>query len=763
MEEEDVYLQRSGLLELMNDLALDVCAARPSNVVDYLQQWTMEREQQAMQDSFCKLQLGINVNVKVELKVTDTVTSRPQYQIVGPPNVVQRLKQAGSQGMGSMSPLTSASLDALLRCIQFVPSGATQFAYAHPPANATWAEGEFEENDAGLSFLRCGGFVFFDAMRAVLQVNGLTLSTERALVFDGPFKAAGSVVDALRGCGRLQPATSSEARMSGADCVAWVNPGEFAECLAAPFGGLLFTFSDPKLLNRYFRLTAALCMKFASRRGRMPWIKYQQIEETVNNAAGFDSGYPVQSPCGRGFSLQNAVPYQLRLATALLTALGRDKSDIGQCIKSGAGHWEFTPEETNVLGLRPVHLLRPLKQFTGELVFSADRAEQWLREWYGTDTVTGMLREVGVQGLGDIFGPGVAKFSSLELRGFEQSTNVLTGLLVPAEFYRRLLPATTTHVQTTFDNKALTLRELVDKEVKSGNAAESALQTLLREADRNYAEFGFASEAAKNQTFQNSLSELSTGVLISGEGRFLVENYNQIASAPPNQQSILFLSIAAPDFDEPDRNPAARREEAKYFTVHRDANGKADHGEWKEGAQEALKQRLKQTYHLIYTACQRAGVNYPEFVPMGLGAFLPRFRATDVKRIYCAAQFELLSTRDYGFDTVFLNPGPATFEARALLRDGDYNFHCNLVLHPKNGKFLAIELARNGLRTCVLNPSDCISLMAGCLGYWWEVGRGSRYAGEEDIAATSTILLSRWNISDAYLTRVQQVEGPEVL
>ena len=83
------------------------------------------------------------------------------------------------------------------------------------------------------------------------------------------------------------------------------------------------------------------------------------------------------------------------------------------------------------------------------------------------------------------------------------------------------------------------------------------------------------------------------------------------------------------------------------------------------------------------------------------------------------------------------------------IRD-NYPFKTNVVLHTKNGKFLATELARAGYSTCCLNPSDCIAMMNGCMGYWWEVGKGSRYVGEEDIVATSTFGLSSKTISTAY-------------
>jgi hypothetical protein len=45
---------------------------------------------------------------------------------------------------------------------------------------------------------------------------------------------------------------------------------------------------------------------------------------------------------------------------------------------------------------------------------------------------------------------------------------------------------------------------------------------------------------------------------------------------------------------------------------------------------KALKRRLKVMYDMLFTMCQRAGVTHPSFLPIGLGAFLPRIQAPTV-------------------------------------------------------------------------------------------------------------------------------------
>ena len=131
---------------------------------------------------------------------------------------------------------------------------------------------------------------------------------------------------------------------------------------------------------------------------------------------------------------------------------------------------------------------------------------------------------------------------------------------------------------------------------------------------------------------------------------------------------ILFLATAAIDFDEPDRHAAAQREEERYFKItKRLENGEVE-GDWKSPeARKEFKTRLKTMYDMLFTQCMKAGVTHPGFLPIGLGAFLPRIQSDDVKTVYHEAQFELLAERDYNFKYYFLNPGPGRRQVLCLL------------------------------------------------------------------------------------------------
>ena len=72
---------------------------------------------------------------------------------------------------------------------------------------------------------------------------------------------------------------------------------------------------------------------------------------------------------------------------------------------------------------------------------------------------------------------------------------------------------------------------------------------------------------------------------------------------------------------------------------------------------------------------------------------------------------------------------------------------CPVIFHSRDTKFLANELAANGLRPGFITNSDSRSIMQGCTGMYWEKSRSLLYSGEEDWASTSTGLLGSYSIT----------------
>eukprot|EP01062_Namystynia_karyoxenos_P083513 TRINITY_DN9611_c0_g1_i1.p1 TRINITY_DN9611_c0_g1~~TRINITY_DN9611_c0_g1_i1.p1 ORF type:complete len:1039 (+),score=262.29 TRINITY_DN9611_c0_g1_i1:83-3199(+) len=292
-------------------------------------------------------------------------------------------------------------------------------------------------------------------------------------------------------------------------------------------------------------------------------------------------------------------------------------------------------------------------------------------------------------------------------------------------------------------------------------------------------DYGFESREMACETADLSLAELATNVCLSQSGYFFVDGSgggaNLICPKPP--QPLIFLSATGIDFNT---SSTTVLEAQKYFhpVLVPGADPGAPPSAWKgflPGAEYALAARVKQTYISIFAACQLHGVRNPSMLGMGLGAFLLNVHASDrpkVREIYFMAQLELLSERDWGFENYFLNPSGCEQAAREVLeagiRGGRFNdphrgrfLRCAVVIHGRDAKFLAVELAKRRMSAAVLNPSDCATLTQGAVGNRWETGRCGYFGGEEDFAATGTALLAHSGISRTLHTlgRIQHVDA----
>ena len=325
--------------------------------------------------------------------------------------------------------------------------------------------------------------------------------------------------------------------------------------------------------------------------------------------------------------------------------------------------------------------------------------------------------------------------------------------------------------ETSIVNSAQQMQYFLEREagssVQVSAAAWEALLSTIRECPRRH---GFVSEEHLAYVFSLSLTELCTGVCISQEGYYFVdgcgETMNQLCERTPDP--VVFLSAPGLDFCTPS---TTRLEMPKYFE---EMDGTTDKTElklrwkgFKEGGEQSIRKRVKNLYRVVLTSAKMQHARNPSMLPMGLGVFLYNVNKADhdgVREAYFRAQFELLTEEDWGFETYWLNPAQHRGFAEELLRkgieSGEFRFKCNVVLHNRDAKFLAVEMAKRCMRPAVLNPSDCVAVMQGLIGYFWELGRGDRYVGEEDFAATGTGILARCGISDVYtdLTRIVQVE-----
>jgi len=768
------YLRRHRMAHVIDQSLKDLLRAMPANPWRFLAD-TFQRLANEVDEATHNMphleSFGLAPGLDIQLEVSNDDNGSPIYTVLGPPEVLQSLAKAGVTHQGRLSVRNGLTLESEEKRVNHIPEDAEFYCFMYPLDGLTRATAKdlflakrhSKECPAMLWSAFChGAFLYFGGDNSFLVANGLTEG--HGLSFSDPVRLGPDHVAEMER-NRLWHDLPVEC-LPNAVAFAWIpefHSGKLRNS-STTHGGFAFRMQDGSCwwyglsdMDLTF-MEAVVCIDEGSscvrRKGQ---ANEAAMRNCVHLAAGFAMGYPVTNlKTGHRYSLQNKVPYEIRLTTAFLAMIGRNESDKTDIIKSGTPHWEFSPSETGrCAGLNNVTLAKPLSELNRDIRFNANIAEDYLRKWFGDDVITAKLQECNARSVQDIFGDGEVFISRRRLQSLNGTYTVRLAPSFPVPFYKALVKilAADPNVQYFWDNKAITLTELYQRPIAEAAYPEAQAQfvTLIRTVMESKELFGFTSSEQLKGLLDQSMTELSTSVVIAGEVVFLSGNHGQITPLMPSQPNVLLVSTAGIDFDEPDRNPAAGREEGKYFTVtKRHEDGSAE-GDWKtDTAKAEFKARVKTTYNMIFQSCTDHGVTHVSLIPMGLGVFLPRIQADDVKLMYFDAQLELLAENDYGFHTVFINPGPAKRQVETLLRHNRYKFSCNVMIHTKNGKYLAQQLVRAGYQAAGLNPSDCIAVLQGRMGYWWEVGRGSRYVGEEDIGATSTAPLMQYNATDVF-------------
>eukprot|EP00667_Euglena_gracilis_P001602 EG_transcript_1606 len=774
------YLRKHRMAQMIDESLKDMLLVMPPNpwrfLADVFQKYALELEQTPTDMPHLE-SFGLVPGLDVQLEVSNDEGGSPIYIILGPAEFLASLKRAGLGNRGKLTARNGLTLEGEEKRVNHIPEDAEFYCFMYPLDGLTRSNAKdlFVANRPSPEFpgilwsaFCYGGFLYFGGDNKFLVANGLTEG--HGLSFDDPLRLGPDYVAEMER-NKLWHDLPVEC-LSGAVAFAWIpefNAGKLRNSCFT-HGGFAFQMQDgscwwyglSEMDLTFMEAVVRIDESSASVR-RKGQANEAEMRNCVDLAAGFAMGYPVTNlKTGQRYSLQNRVPYEIRLATAFFAMIGRNESDKTNLVKSGAGHWEFSPVEKECIGLPTVRLVHPLSDLKRDIVFNANVAEEWLRKWFGGDVITQKLQEANARSVQDIFGDGEMFISRQRLQRLNATYTVRLAPAFPVAFYKALVKvlAVDPNVQYFWENKAVTLQELHKRpaEEASNPQAQKQFIRLMDAVAESKELFGFRSAAQFRDIVEQSMTELSTTVVIAGEVVFLSGNHGQITPLIPTQPNILLVSTAGVDFDEPDRTASAQREEGKYFVITKRLPDGSVEGDWKsEYARAQFKQRIRLTYDMIFQTCQEHGVTHLSLIPMGLGIFLPRIQADDVKLIYFDAQLELLGEHDYGFHTVFINPGPAKRQVEYLLRTNRYKFSCNVMIHSKNGKYLVQQLARAGYPAAVLNPSDCIAMLQGRMGYWWEVGRGSRYVGEEDIAATSTAPLMQYNATDLYTSdRIKQ-------
>eukprot|EP00667_Euglena_gracilis_P006239 EG_transcript_6292 len=509
---------------------------------------------------------GLCPDVRLRIRV-DKV--RRKYT-VNETELATNLNQHKIRPEGNLSEFHNITLSDVERRNKHIPLFATEYAFMYPLSDLSSATDEQLESCFGAmkgsswmpsaAALCFGAFIYMDKGSQVSRINALVEDdgmSQSFFLFNGPFDLLPELTARLVEQNMLQPLTFRTLRASSAVKFSWITSQQFPE-LDIPHGAFAYKFENP-INDRYFALVdfPVLCSPMHNRpaesQNRGPGKLPQELETILNQTAGFALGYPATSKSGASYSLQNQVPFQLRMTTAFLVALGRNPNDKFMVVKSGEGHYEFKPDEPEPQGLRWVSLKKPLKSLKQPIRWSSKHAEAWLREWYTSPVITECLNSLQVESLEDIFGAGEYDINPSKLVEFEQSTRIAVGKHLPPFFYRALLTLTgdVRYIQYFWQTKSFALNSFLDLELlqdailSSNTFARDLMTDLLQRVVDCPPDFGFRDAAHVGGTLERSLTELSTGVVISQEGCFLLGNYNQIVEPGPRAVPILFLAAGS--------------------------------------------------------------------------------------------------------------------------------------------------------------------------------------------------------------------------
>ena len=137
-----------------------------------------------------------------------------------------------------------------------------------------------------------------------------------------------------------------------------------------------------------------------------------------------------------------------------------------------------------------------------------------------------------------------------------------------------------------------------------------------------------------------SIASLATCVCVAQKGYCLLDDDNQLQERPPAE--MVFLSACAPDFLDPDGRSQARQELQKYFIPPNKTGKWRSHGAYH--GRHALRIRIMDIWHRVFTACADQNVSHPSLLPMGLGIFRPKVAEPDTIPLY----FEVWAGRARG-------------------------------------------------------------------------------------------------------------------
>eukprot|EP01064_Diplonema_japonicum_P012538 TRINITY_DN19977_c0_g1_i1.p1 TRINITY_DN19977_c0_g1~~TRINITY_DN19977_c0_g1_i1.p1 ORF type:complete len:1271 (+),score=296.78 TRINITY_DN19977_c0_g1_i1:52-3813(+) len=282
---------------------------------------------------------------------------------------------------------------------------------------------------------------------------------------------------------------------------------------------------------------------------------------------------------------------------------------------------------------------------------------------------------------------------------------------------------------------------VLDK-VPEGRVIARQFDDYINRVRKAPALYGFRTAQQVENALSRSLSFLSECVVQTCEGYSMVDGahhrYNQLTSKTP--QPMYFVTVAT--LCEPQCAPVDM---------------------------VTLRARLRGKYRLVLSSCRHHNVSavcssvVTGEVPYGIS--IPTVREASLR-----ALLEVLCTDDTVLDTWYLQV-PETYleEATRLLETslevgGVYNdpelarcLRCNIVLHQKEPKFVAVELAKRAVCAALVIPSENAEILLGTQGGSWEQGRGHYFKPQHEVMCTTTLLTSSLSITGTSRFRATKI------
>jgi len=141
-----------------------------------------------------------------------------------------------------LSPLFRITLDEEGKDAANIDRAATFFAWAYPAVEAAFMTG----SSAEATFLKFGGYVYFDRDSRAIQTNSIAPAAlgSLGLTFGRAQILPQGAMEMLTRQGRFQEVTLPPLVSAGATHFAWVRPHEFAETVASEDGAFAYKFQS---------------------------------------------------------------------------------------------------------------------------------------------------------------------------------------------------------------------------------------------------------------------------------------------------------------------------------------------------------------------------------------------------------------------------------------------------------------------------------------------------------------------------------------